>query len=477
MKRLLRLTSLLVVFAMASHLRAQNTYTDTLYTYRVDSNIYYGTAINYAGNPIDLYLDLYKPVGDDNPNRPVIILAFGGAWITGNRRSSDVMPLIPWFARRGYVVASIDYRLGMHTSPAGGSNSATCNAIDGQTNCAYVADTSEYIRACYRSMQDMKGAVRFLKARSLSDSTCKENFYVSGVSAGGFTALAAAFTDEESEKPASADSLPDAPSGAASLHYCHESFNPPGFSLSLSRPDLGSIEGTIALNGENSRVKGVANLFGGMIWNFMANEQSGISPLLYLYHKTSDLIVYCGWGRLLSPLSWNCIRPFEFLGCKQIWHTPMAWGSCAMKSLIDEEHYPIEYFNALENTGGFNCFQNPPGHSYQNPKKIVNDISIFFSPRIMETEQSSCGLVTHAGSVEQDVSIRVFPNPASNTLFLQSELSPDEIFISDLSGRKCLSAPVHSNRVDINSLKPGIYLVHFRGRQVFGVKRFIKTAY
>ncbi|MBX7202818.1 MAG: T9SS type A sorting domain-containing protein [Bacteroidia bacterium] len=456
---------------------AQNTYTNTVYEVREEKNILYGTAINYAGNPVDLYLDLYKPVDDQNLHRPVVVIAFGGAWVTGSRASTDVTPLIPWFVKRGYVVASIDYRLGMHTSPAGGSNTATCSAMDGPSNCAYVADTSEFIRASFRAMQDMKGAIRFLKARSLTDSTCRENFYVAGVSAGGFTALAAAFMNDESEKPTSAGALPDAPTGAASLNYCHQTHNPPGADISLKRPDLGSIEGTIALNGENSHVQGVANFFGGMIWNFLENTQADDAPLLYLYHKTSDPIVPCGYTPLLAPLSYDCLDPFAFLGCKHIWNTPWAWGSCAIKNMIDAKGYPISYFNALKSTGGPNCLENPPGHSYQDAPKRVEEISNFFSPRIMATEQISCALVTGQTNHSKPLICRISPNPAYNHLYIHAQPGIYSCTITDLSGRLLASYRQEEPVLDVSTLNDGLYLLHYSGAEGLSTLRFIKTSH
>jgi hypothetical protein len=466
---------LIVMLAVSENVFAQLPYTQPIYAYRVEQNIQYGSAINYAGNEVDLFLDLYKPIGDNNPNRPVLIIAFGGAWIGGSRTSTDVMPLIPWFVRRGYVVASVDYRLGIHTSPSGGSNTATCSAMDGPTNCVYAVDTSEFIRASYRAMQDIKGAIRFLKARSLTDSTCKENFYLSGVSAGGFNAIAAAFVDEEAEKPASAAALSDAPTGANSLSYCHQYHNQPGAEIKRQRPDLGSIEGTIALNGENSKVKGVANFFGGMIWNFMANSKAGDAPLLYLYHKTSDLVVSCGKTPLLSSLSYNCLDPFGFLGCKHIWHTPWAWGSCAIKTLIDAESYPINYYNSIVNNGGPNCLESPSGHSYQGPEQRAAEIATYFAPRIVETEQAGCAVVTFQKQPDPEILIRVYPNPVSGILKIKSSVALRDMYLSDLSGRTLMKPEPTQTEIDLSNLQEGIYMLNYNSAFGSGVLRIVKS--
>ena len=59
----------------------------------------------------NLSMDIYQPVGDDFINRPVIIFAHGGTFIFGSKNNPTVVELCESFAKRGYVTASINYRL------------------------------------------------------------------------------------------------------------------------------------------------------------------------------------------------------------------------------------------------------------------------------------------------------------------------------------------------------------------------------
>ena len=59
----------------------------------------------------NLSMDIYQPVGDDVTNRPLIIFAHGGTFIFGNKNNPTVVELCETFAKRGYVTASINYRL------------------------------------------------------------------------------------------------------------------------------------------------------------------------------------------------------------------------------------------------------------------------------------------------------------------------------------------------------------------------------
>ena len=78
------------------------------------NDIQYGSAPDRAGNPEALKLDLYQPTGDTIPKRPVLIWIHGGGFIMGDKASGS--SVATYFAKLGYVTASINYRL---LSPGG----------------------------------------------------------------------------------------------------------------------------------------------------------------------------------------------------------------------------------------------------------------------------------------------------------------------------------------------------------------------
>lgn len=465
------------IHAVSNFAPAQNTYTEIQYDYRVDSSVYYGTAINYAGNPVELTMDIYKPVGDNNPNRPVLVLAFGGAWIAGDKRNSDITSIAPWFARRGFVVAAPDYRLGFHPSVGSGSNYLTCPAVTMESNCVYPADSNEVIRAMFRAMQDIKGAIRFMKSRFLEDSLCIENCFVAGVSAGGFNALAAAFLDDESEKPAAAFALEDAPGPPGALNYCHAYYNQNGSAISRNRPDLGSIHGEIALNGFDEEVSGVFNLIGGMMGNYFQIE-NGASPLLYMHHQTSDLIVSCNQAPLLSDLSYTCLSPFGFLGCNHVWNMPRARGSCAIENLLSSGQYNITYQSDIAQTGGPNCLQDPPGHSVLAPQTRVAEITAFISEKISQNEQQGCNLSTWNKWAAAPKTLLVYPNPAKGKFRV---LNPQHQKINSLRLFNAAGLPVgvflspSADEFELDGLPAGMYFLEIETNENRYMMRFLHT--
>ena len=71
------------------------------------------TTVNYS----DVYtnahheIDIYTPDGDTEINRPLILFMHGGSFYGGNKTDTDCEDFCESFAKRGYVTASVNYRL------------------------------------------------------------------------------------------------------------------------------------------------------------------------------------------------------------------------------------------------------------------------------------------------------------------------------------------------------------------------------
>ena len=63
-----------VLFSASTTLFGQDYVTPDQFAFRVDSDLVYGVATDYLGNPATLSLDLYKPLGDADPARPLLVL-------------------------------------------------------------------------------------------------------------------------------------------------------------------------------------------------------------------------------------------------------------------------------------------------------------------------------------------------------------------------------------------------------------------
>lgn len=256
-------------------------YTQKKHTIRQEIKTVYGTAKTY-GNGIDsLYIDIYKPVGDGNTQRPMVLFIHGGGFSGGNYK--DVTNQAKAFAQRGYVAATASYRLGFFR-PA-------------FLDYPFALDKAEPERAAFRAMQDIKGAVRFLKGRNKSDSTDVTNFFIGGFSAGAITSLNVAFVNDNKFRPATCDSI-------NSVVFQGNNYK---------RPALGSVDGTLHLNGYNTSVRGVLNYFGAVADTAVLETAR---PAVFNYHQLGDPVVPAGIN-----------KPFYGFGLGISDNWPMLYGS------------------------------------------------------------------------------------------------------------------------------------------------------
>ena len=151
-------------------------YIDNVYSEIKKTTVTYGSNTNALGNTEELKMDIYEPENDDAEMRPVIILAFGGSFIFGQR--NDMKSYCEAFARKGYVAASIDYRL--------------YPLILG------LPDSLEMTDEVVKAVSDMKASVRHFRMDAATTNTFKvdpDNIFVGGLSAGAITALHVAYMD------------------------------------------------------------------------------------------------------------------------------------------------------------------------------------------------------------------------------------------------------------------------------------------
>lgn len=145
------------------------------------STVVFGSNTPVSGQGTQtLYMDVYQPVGDVLPNRPVVIVAFGGSFVAGSR--ADVAPLCMSFAKLGYVAVAPDYRVGF-----------------------FFPTESTTTKAVMRAAHDIRACVRFLHKSVVDDGNPyaidPARIIVGGVSAGAIGALHMCYLDQSSEIP------------------------------------------------------------------------------------------------------------------------------------------------------------------------------------------------------------------------------------------------------------------------------------
>ncbi|MEL7207068.1 MAG: alpha/beta hydrolase, partial [Actinomycetota bacterium] len=91
---------------------AGDRYIDEVFTEVTEtSDVVYGEAVNVQGETEQLEMDIFEPTGDAAAARPVLMFLHGGGFTSGDKSSPLIRRLAQSFARRGYVTASVNYRL------------------------------------------------------------------------------------------------------------------------------------------------------------------------------------------------------------------------------------------------------------------------------------------------------------------------------------------------------------------------------
>jgi Carboxylesterase family len=214
-------------------------FTDTIQT----SAIQFGSNINAASEIQNLFMDIVQPKGDTLVRRPIIIFAFGGGFVSGTRQDMAVFNNI--FAKKGYVCATIDYRIWDQKKLG-------------------TADSSKIVPVTIQAIMDMKAAVRFLYKSAKEGNPYKidtNNIVVGGVSAGAITAMHVGHLD-------SIDNIPTF--------------------LRTVIKNQGGFEGTSGNPGYSTKVKGVINMSGGL---YKAEWIDKGDPSFVSYHGTADNVV------------------------------------------------------------------------------------------------------------------------------------------------------------------------------------------
>jgi len=237
-----------VVFAKAqySNYCTGGRFIDDIFSaYNPSLNVRFGNNTTIGGNNKDLNMHVFEPSSDVATSRPLIILAHGGGFTGGSKL--DMVPLCLLYTGRGYVTATIDYRL-----------------IDVSIN-----DSLQLVDGIIKAIADLRAAVRFFKedAATLNTFAIDTNLiFVGGISAGAVMANHVNFMD-------TLDLLPG---------YINSAVNANGGFEGNSSANLdysSSVNGVINLSGSISRIEWI----------------DSDDPPIYSAHDYNDQVVPYGY--------------------------------------------------------------------------------------------------------------------------------------------------------------------------------------
>lgn len=512
MKRQLPTLALCAVGIFASlQVSGQRFLSEVFPSVQVTQDVIY--ANNYevlTGTPVakDLMMDVYEPSGapDPMPQRPLIIYLHTGTFLpptinrtpTGSRRDSATVAMCMQFAKRGYVVASIYYRLGWNPAATGGGANEDIRR-------------GTLLAAVYRSIQDAKAAVRYFRKDAATTDVFKidpNKIILGGQGSGGYTALAYATLNDPSE---------------IALPKFIANYTIPAYGFVAGQPFvnqavLGDFDGYGGLPGVNNpnnsigypnNVQFVFNMggcIGDSIW--MA---PGDAPMVAV-HVVGDPFGPYGYGPVINPTNGDFV--VDVSGSKEVIKLANNFGNnncfnsagftdilttkaIAIQQAVNGNStaydglYPFvtnplvqsgpwEWFDSLTTVavavasgltaleGGqiyANALLTNPDMSKAKALAYIDTIQKYFNPRIVYC----LNLPTSVGEISQSqAAVSIFPNPVTSEIKVNA-LTPGQLIesieIADLSGKRVyMNSYQNASKVTIdrNGIASGIYFINVR---------------
>lgn len=199
----------------------------------------YGSA---EGQTLNMYI--FQPEGDILSKRPLVMLAFGGSFTSGVKYSPDIIKLCAEFTARGFVTASIDYRL----------NSGT-------------VDSATMLKQVIKAVQDAKAAIRYFYKDAATDNNYRvdtNKIFMGGTSAGALIGV--------------------------HLGYVTDTANLQQWMKEIIASQ-GELEGTSGNPGYSSRIAGVIDLAGAI--GDTAWIEPGEIPMVSMQGDQDGTVPYC----------------------------------------------------------------------------------------------------------------------------------------------------------------------------------------
>ncbi len=234
---------------------------------------------------LELDMDIYCPDSDEQVRRPLLLLIHGGAFFNGDKESAGYPGWGHYFASRGYVVASINYRLGFE--PLGAKH------VD---------------RAGYRALQDARAAVCYLLRHPERYPIDPDYIFVAGSSAGGITALNLAFMTDDDRPESTREGVVHAVANGLFQLFTDDD-------TEMGLDDLGGINAVADNNGGSVdfSVNAVVNMWGAVHKIQMIDNSPNTAILSF--HGDADEVVSYGYDHPFT----NIKLPVNKLLCNKMY--------------------------------------------------------------------------------------------------------------------------------------------------------------
>ncbi|HIF14781.1 MAG TPA: T9SS type A sorting domain-containing protein [Bacteroidetes bacterium] len=510
---------------------SQDRYLDEVFT-TVDTtaNVVYG--VNYgvlSGTPIPtgmtvpidtlgntyteppLAMDIYEPNGDTMTERPLVIHLHTGTFLpiihngnpTGTRSDFATTKFCEAYAKRGYVVANIDYRLGWNP------------LLTTQEERA-----ASLMTAVYRAIQDCKAAVRYFRMTYENGNPYgidTSRIVLSGQGSGGWVALGYATLDKVSEIQLSKFLLIDSatqiayPAIDTSINGDWDGFggwtptntptgypslnmeNHKGYSSDIDMVlnmgggigDLSWLEaGDVPMCGVHCPSDAIATYTTGdvsvALIGLVTTDISGSHDVM---NKANDL----GNNDVLNNAFYNDVYTTAAQSASQAIIGTMDNGGTTISESVDNvfpfvtgntyESAPWEYFDSattvyiatavlgLPASAGTSAYNNGlqtnPNMTLTKSMAYIDSTMGYFAPRmvnVLDLPGSTVGI----SELNNKLQANIFPNPANDHFVLSLKSNESGLLnIYDIAGSLMKSVKVNGglSKIDIKGIDSGAYIV------------------
>ena len=481
------------------------------------------TAIKLVQSKFDVYMPSFS--ADNMAKRPVIFYAHTGSFLpkgingqaTGNRSDSAAAELCRQWAKRGYVAIAVDYRLGW-------------NPISTDLDVR----TGTLLNAVYRSVHDMKQAVRTVKLEAKGTNPFKinpEKMIVYGQGSGGYTSLAYGAMTRPAEleldkfKDVTGKSYINVPlvggidgfggqvnlyqdtfsvasvtsdvkmvvnaGGALADISWVEAGEPAVVSLHCIRDAFAPFnEGTVIVpttqevvvdvNGPGTYMSKVNTLGNNDAFKDMWNQNDYSIVARERYGKTFDYIYASPKDKITLATDIDGLFPFDIAAGASVFQNtgaPWEWWSLADLQGLQAYYASVGVTIDATSIDQSSLFSNPNGHDKAHALAYIDTIQAYMNPRVMKVlEIGNYQTLGVQSAVVNNNVFSIYPNPATQEVTVVSNNgNVTNVTIYDITGRLVYTekANVTTLSVNISELPKGVYVINVKTAKGENVEKLI----
>ena len=344
-------------------------------------------------------MDIYQPAGDTACLRHLVIWVHGGSFSTGTKNDGDVTFLSQRFAQRGYVCASINYRL-------------AASLVD-------LYDSTQIFTYIYYAFSDLKAAIRYFykDAAQTNQWNIDTNvIFIGGSSAGGIGADFVATLDSVGQLAAPFQTIAN---------------------------NNGGINGNSGNAGYSTKFAGVASLAGAI--NELSWIKPGVAPIVFCQGTLDSLVPYtCGevFEDTLEAILHTYIPTMKLCGSGEMAPQMDSVGaSYSLMPFVGSGHVPWDTSQLIEN-------------------EMDSAVAAFFYS--VNCAQAACP-TAGITALNLGPQVNVYPNPAHGSLHISITDANElyEIRLYDCTGRLVMQQYRGGKQITIGTdgLAQGIYML------------------